>query len=178
MSQQVTVTYLEMKSPGGLRRKAMPDGARVEMVPQPTPEWNREFYVEVGGEYAWTDRLPWNRERWLEYLEQPGVETWILTFNGQRAGYFELAPQPDGSIDLAYFGLLRDFTGQGLGGALLTFATERAWQKGACTVTVNTCTLDHPAALQHYLARGFQIARTVTRDETTPPSNGDRSTAE
>ena len=157
MNQPVTVTYLEMTSHEQLRPKPAPAGCEVVMVAEPSPEVNQFFYNGVGSNYSWTDRLPWPRERWLAYLNELGVETWILKVNGEQAGYFELAPQADGEIDVMLFGLLPAFTGQGFGGYLLTVAVERAWANGAKTVTVNSCTLDHPMALGHYLARGFRI---------------------
>lgn len=42
---------------------------------------------------------------------------------------------------------------------LLTRAVERAWERGAAVVTVNTCELDGPHALEHYRARGFGVVR-------------------
>jgi GNAT superfamily N-acetyltransferase len=64
--------------------------------------------------------------------------------------------------------MLPAFTGRGLGGRLLTHAVQRAWTHAAGVATrrvwVNTCTLDHPAALANYLARGF----VQFREETKP----------
>jgi len=34
---------------------------------------------------------------------------------------------------------------------------------GTQQVGVNTCSLDHPSALQNYQARGFEIVRTETK---------------
>ena len=59
-----------------------------------------------------------------------------------------------------YFGLLPDFIGGGLGGALLTKAVERAFDLGATRAWVHTCSLDHPQALANYLARGMRVYRT------------------
>ncbi len=47
---------------------------------------------------------------------------------GSPVGYFELDAQPNGHVELAYFGLLPQFIGQGLGSYLLTVVIERAWQ--------------------------------------------------
>jgi GNAT superfamily N-acetyltransferase len=70
------------------------------------------------------------------------------------------------AIDINYFGLTPEYTGQGLGGPLLAAAVERAWSLAPARVTVNTCTLDHPAALPNYLARGFAVARTEQQRRT------------
>ena len=40
---------------------------------------------------------------------------------------------------------------------MLTDAIDRAWVFGTQRVWLHTCTLDHPAALGNYLARGFKV---------------------
>jgi GNAT superfamily N-acetyltransferase len=66
-----------------------------------------------------------------------------------------------GGIEITYFGLLAGFIGKGLGGAMLGCALQRAWMLGPDRVWVHTCTLDHPAALANYQARGMRIYRTA-----------------
>jgi GNAT superfamily N-acetyltransferase len=61
--------------------------------------------------------------------------------------------------------LLPAFVGRGLGGALLTSALEDAWKMQPPRVWVHTCTLDHPAALANYQARGMKIYKTETHEE-------------
>lgn len=164
----VTITYLAMTAPAQLRPKDALSGATVARVPQPMPELNRFFYTAIGGEYGWYERRPWTRTDWLDYLNRPGVETWVLNVEGVPAGYFELAPSDDGSIDIRLFGILSPYVGKGYGGYLLTEAVRRAWAKGASTVTVDTCTLDHASALAHYQARGFQIVDRKTKQVEIP----------
>jgi len=79
-----------------------------------------------------------------------------MTCDGETAGYFELRKCEDGSVELAYFGLMPKFLGRGLGKHLLTCATEKAWTLGANRVWLHTCTLDDRAALPNYLKRGFK----------------------
>ena len=40
-------------------------------------------------------------------------------------------------------------------------AIDAAWRNGPRTVTVNTCTADHPRALPTYLRAGFRTLRQV-----------------
>ncbi|MEM9031109.1 MAG: GNAT family N-acetyltransferase, partial [Pseudomonadota bacterium] len=62
--------------------------------------------------------------------------------------------------DLAYFGLVPSAVGRGLGTYLLRTAILTAWSRdGLEKLTVNTCTLDHPRALQHYQRNGFTPVR-------------------
>jgi GNAT superfamily N-acetyltransferase len=134
----------------------------------PCPELNRFLYTAVGTGWWWYSRLAWDYRRWWAYLDRPGLETWIASVSGTPAGYFELERQEGDNVELAYFGLLPGFIGQGLGGALLTAAITRAWDMGAGRVWVHTCTLDHPHALSNYQARGFRIFRTEENTEDLP----------
>ena len=79
--------------------------------------------------------------------------------SGTPAGYFELDGPPGGDVEIAYFGLLPSFVGRGLGGWLLTAAVERAWRRNPRRVWLHTCSLDHPAALANYRARGFRLVK-------------------
>ena len=47
-----------------------------------------------------------------------------------------------------------------MGKHLLTLAAEIAFTIGAARVWLHTCTLDDPAALPNYLARGFVPVKT------------------
>ena len=78
---------------------------------------------------------------------------------GSIAGYYELQKKAE-NIEIAYFGLTPEFFGRGLGGALLTNAIEHAFAWDGKRVWVHTCTLDHPAALPNYLARGMHVYAT------------------
>ena len=83
-----------------------------------------------------------------------------MSVRGAPAGYFELRRDDEADVEIAYFGLLHQFLGRGLGAHLLTEAVERAWAIGATRVWLHTCSLDHPAALPNYVKRGFTAYRT------------------
>jgi ribosomal protein S18 acetylase RimI-like enzyme len=169
MRVTVTTWHLEMRSPSELRPKgSIGSGEAVVEVTFPWPELNRFFYTAVGGEWYWTDRLVWDRARWLAYLDRPELRTLVLTTGGLPAGYCELERQADGEVELVYFGLLPQFAGRGLGGPFLTEVVRRAWADGAGRVWVHTCSLDHPAALANYQARGFRVFRIEEEAEEKP----------
>lgn len=165
MLAEETTFYLEMLAPSELR-PALPPGSffqpdaprsvEIRRVEVPSPELNRFFYTAVGGDWYWIDRLPWTIDQWRQSMARPGHETWMLLVAGSPAGYFELDLVAY-EVEIAYFGLLPAFVGQGLGGYLLTAATERAWSLGAARVWVHTSSFDHPQALANYLARGFRL---------------------
>ncbi|PKB79610.1 MAG: GNAT family N-acetyltransferase [SAR202 cluster bacterium Io17-Chloro-G9] len=166
---EIKTHYLEMTSPGDLRPKPNSmQGLAIEQVARPTPEYNRFLYTAVGGDWYWTDRLPWTYQQWQELVDRPEFQTWVAYVSGSPAGYFELEAQSGGNVEIVYFGLLPAYIGQGLGGHLLTVAIERAWEMGASRVCLDTCNLDHPGALANYRARGFQVFREETASEEVP----------
>jgi ribosomal protein S18 acetylase RimI-like enzyme len=169
MKQRVRTFYLEMTDRAALR-PSRGSGGELALVRAeiPSPELSRFLYTAVGGDWYWVDRLGWTYDRWLQYLSRPALETWVGYVAGTPAGYFELDALADGSQEIAYFGLLPQFTGRGLGGALLTAAIERAWERGTHRVCVNTCTLDGPAALRNYQARGLRVYREQEADVDLP----------
>ncbi|MDT3396418.1 GNAT family N-acetyltransferase [Streptomyces sp. B1866] len=173
MSDTVTTWYLEQTAASDLAPARVPDpaaGVRIVRAEVPSPELSRFLYSAVGADVAWTDRLVWPRERWQAYLERPGVETWIAYERGTPAGYVELDAQDGGTVEIAYFGLLPDFRGRGVGGHLLSYGTARAWdlagrwhgREPTRRVWVHTCTLDGPHALDNYRKRGFRLYDTRT----------------
>jgi GNAT superfamily N-acetyltransferase len=154
------VWYLEMASADALRRPAREVDARLSEVP--LGPLNRFFYVEIGRDFDWVDRLGWTAAQWQAWVER--VETWLLFDRGTPAGYAELERRPDGTVDVGFFGLLAPFRGRGLGSAFLARVVERAWELGPERVTVNTCELDGPHALGNYEARGFRVVREAVEE--------------
>ena len=156
-------TYLELPDRGSLKGASAPDArARVELIVDCPPSLFRHLYAEVGRAYHWRDRLAWTDEDARRRLDDPAVSLHLLSVDAAPAGYFELQRHDDGSVEIAYFGLLPEFHGRGLGKYLLTEAVEAGWALGASRVWLHTCTLDDPAALPNYLARGFRPFRQET----------------
>ena len=163
----VTIHYLEMLSPEQLKpRRCDAPAWHVRATPR-DPDVNRRFYRAVGRDWNWTDRLPWTDAEWSAYVDQPGLSTWSAHLGDQPVGYYELYEQAATGVEIAYFGLLPGFIGQGLGGAMLTDAVERAWSYKPGRVWLHTCSQDHPHALAHYQARGFVIYKTETQRQET-----------
>jgi GNAT superfamily N-acetyltransferase len=158
---QVTRTYLELREPGDLRPARSDDPSlRVEQIVDCSVSTFRHLYSEVGRNYHWVDRLPWTDDEVQAHLRRPEISIWLMTCDAEAAGYFELRGCGDDSVEVAYFGLLPDFIGRGLGKHLLTCAVEQAWNSGANRVWLHTCTLDDKAAMPNYLKRGFRPFKT------------------
>ena len=171
MRVPVTTTYLEMLSPDALRLpRRVPDDMLIVRAGIPSPELNRGMYAAIGGDWFWMDRLSWTWQEWLSWLSRPEVETWVAHQAGTPAGYFELELLSGETVEIVYFGILPSFAGKGIGGYLLSQAVHRAWvmRPGIRRVMVHTCTLDHPAALENYLARGFTVFKETVAEMDLP----------
>jgi GNAT superfamily N-acetyltransferase len=151
-------TYLEMRDPSELRPARVPETpVDIRLETPCAPVLYRSLYLGVGEGYRWTDRAAWTDAQIAAHLDQPGLDVWVARVEGGLAGFFELRRCEDGSVEVAYFGLLPAFIGRGFGGYLATEALRRAWALGPSRVWLHTCTFDHPAALANYLKRGLVI---------------------
>jgi GNAT superfamily N-acetyltransferase len=169
MKKSITTYYLSMDTPDALRPSTPREPSfQAQRAEVPSPELGRFLYTAVGGDWYWLDRLSWTYPQWLSHLSRPEVETWVGYVQGTPAGYFELERQADHTVEIVYFGLLPQFIGRGVGGALLTAAIRQAWNGDTRRVWVHTCSLDGPNALQNYYARGFQLERQDTHEADLP----------
>lgn len=154
---EVVRTYLEMSDPAQLRAARGDDPrVRMEHVGHCPASFYRYLYLAVGERWHWRDRAEWSDARIRERLDDPHVSLGVMYVEGAPAGWVELERHDDGAVEIAYFGLLPEYAGRGLGKRFLTWAVERAWSGGASRVWLHTCTLDSPHALPNYLARGFR----------------------
>jgi GNAT superfamily N-acetyltransferase len=159
---RATRTYLELRSPEQFRPAfgRFPD-LMVERLVAPDPRSYREYYRTVGAAYHWRDRWDWTDAEIARHLAQPEITLHVARHGSDTVGWYELRRVPeDGSVEIAYFGLFPDAVGRGLGRHLLSCAVRDAWALVPSRVWLHTCTLDHPAALPNYLARGFAPYRT------------------
>ena len=126
--------------------------------------FNRFLYEFIGAARSWEDKLTWTPEQWAAYVGNDNVHTYVAYYGGAVAGYYELK-MDKGNVEIVYFGLAQQFIGKGLGGVMLTRAIEDGRSLGSERVWVHTCTLDHPAALENYKARGMSVYKTEVEDD-------------
>jgi GNAT superfamily N-acetyltransferase len=157
-SVETVVTYLEMTAPpAGPPRPAPRQGLEIRRAERPTVSFYRYLYAAVGEPWTWAVR------RWLSdpelaaILNDPRVEVNVLWAGGVPAGYAELDRRAPADVELAYFGLMPEFIGQGLGAYLLDWAIHHAWRGRPRRLWLHTCDLDHPRALGFYQRLGFRI---------------------
>lgn len=165
---RVTTWHLEMRAAKATPRLAAPSGARVEHAPRPALHFYRYLYETVGRDWLWVDRRRLDDEALAAIVHDPRVEVFVAYESGAPAGYYELDRQVPNEIELAYFGLMPERIGRGLGAWLLDDAVRRAWSYGPERVWVHTCSLDHPRARAAYERAGFEVFQILEHDEPDP----------
>lgn len=159
---EVTVTYLEMLARPHYPRPHQPLGHQAALLhAENPPVWYfLALYDAVGKQYQWTDKHEESEESLRAFVQHPDMALYTLIRQGWPAGFFMLDRRKNGVCDLAYFGLVPEMVGLGLGKYLLQEAVHMGWDgEGTKKLTVNTCTLDHPRALSLYQSAGFEPVR-------------------
>ena len=157
--EKIIKNYLEIKSLNELVQKKKPNSEYfVEKVSINDFQLNKFFYKQIGQNHHWNDRLVWDDKKWIDYVSNQNVFTFVLKDNENIAGFFELIYHKDKSeMEIAYFGLLKDYMAKKLGGYMLSEAIKISFSYKVKRVWVHTCSLDHKNALNNYLARGMKI---------------------
>ena len=166
---EVTTTYLAMHEPPEEPPRDPPAGAlRIARCRPPTVSFYRYLYNSVGEDWLWVDRRRMTDDQLIEIIHDRRVEVHVLYSSGSPAGFAELDRRRPGEIELAYFGLLPDFVGQGLGSYLLRWAIQKAWSYKPERFWLHTCSLDHPRALRAYTSAGLVPYKTETQRIENP----------
>ena len=152
---QVTITYLEMLAMPQPADRVRAEDASVVRVLQPSVPFYRFLYNTVGEPWLWYERRQMSDEKLREIIQSPQNEVYVLYAGGAPAGYGELDLRRMPDIELAYFGLMPQCIGKGLGMLLIDHMIAQAWSRGPRRFWLHTCTLDHPHALAFYQRAGF-----------------------
>jgi ribosomal protein S18 acetylase RimI-like enzyme len=162
MDRTIDRFYLDIFSKNNLiKSNCKETNLEIFLEKNPTPEFCKFLYKEVGKDFFWRDRLRWSDQQWLDYINNNFFRLYVLKYKNNLAGYYELLYDINtNSIEIPYFGIFKELYGKGIGGYLLTDAILTAFEGNIDKVWVHTCTLDHPNALKNYIARGMNIFKT------------------
>ncbi len=171
--------YLRHDDPAEVEAMEPPrDDLTIMRAAKPQISFYRYLYHTAGEEYLWGDRRRMSDEELSPLISPRHIHVMVLYASGVPAGFYELSTRREAESHIKYFALLPGFTGQGLGSYLLNAAIVQAGKRGLPLI-LDTCTLDHPIALENYRARGFHVID--GRDEvyldprldgTVPPDTG------
>lgn len=167
------VTYLEMRSAPS-HPNILPSGRKVALVraERPTISFYRYLYNTIGEDWFWWERRALSDAQLATEIHDSNVEIFILYIDGVPAGYAELDLRIKAEVELAYFGLIPEFIGRGLGRYLLGWAIDEAWQRKPERVWLHTCNFDHPKAIATYQKAGFVPYKQDTTTIEDPRASG------
>jgi GNAT superfamily N-acetyltransferase len=149
------VTYLEMADRPPLR-PTPPSPLRLARWKDPDPARYRLLFERVGGPWLWFSRLTFDDAR---LRAEMGEVHAVVDSAGIEVGLVELDFRAPGECLIKFLGLVPELAGRGHGKWLFAMVLALAWRPGVGRVRVNTCTLDHPAALKAYLRAGFRAVK-------------------
>jgi len=151
--------FLEINSIRDLNYSNKPNqNCNLQFINPPDFQINKFFYKQIGNDYRWIDRLIWDEKKWINYVENPKVKTYVLHDKEELIGYFEqIFHLEQKNCEIAYFGILKEHYGKKYGGFLLTESIKNSFQNGIERVWLHTCSLDHKYALKNYQSRGMKI---------------------
>ncbi len=149
------VTCLEMRSKPQQETLPLPEGITLAPLVNMDLVAYRALFRKIGAKWLWFSRLYMADDKLTAILNDPNVEAWVIRDGAEDIGMLELDFSEPGQCELVFLGLVEGTTGKGLGRAIMSRATERAFAKPIERFWVHTCTFDHPSALNFYIRSGF-----------------------
>ena len=162
MTEEVKRNYLEINSLHNLKEGNKPsEDYSLSLIDPINFQLNKFFYKNIGKNHKWVDRLSWSEEKWINYVTNQNVKTYVFKYKEDLVGFFELIYHPEkNETEIAYFGILEEFRNKKLGSYLLSEAIKKSFVNNINRVWLHTCSLDHKYALNNYKSRGMRIFKT------------------
>ena len=162
MTEEVKRNYLEIYSLKDLNEGKKPSEDYSLILNDPINfQLNKFFYKNIGKNHKWVDRLTWSEKKWINYVSNESVRSYVFKFDDDLVGFFELIFHPEkNETEIAYFGILEEYQNKKLGSYLLSEAIKKSFENKVNRVWVHTCSLDHKNALSNYISRGMKIFKT------------------
>lgn len=155
---EMIITYLQLRhAPAPRPPPQRAEAIAIVRARRPTVSFYRYLYDTVGQAWMWYERRLLEDMTLAAIVQHPLVEVYVMSLDGVPAGFVELDRRQGNDIELAYFGLLPEFIGRGLGRYLLQWAVGRAFEYAPDRLWVHTCNFDHPGALALYQRAGFEV---------------------
>ena len=153
------VTYLAMEAPPERASSPAPvPGVAIRRRRAMAAADYLRLYRAIGDDWLWWSRLTMDEAALAAHIAAPASELYVAEAGGEPVGFAELDLRPAPDVELRYLGVLPSRIGTGLGGLLFAHAIAAAWRHRPRRMILNTCTYDHPGALDFYRRRGFAVS--------------------
>ena len=164
MTEEVKRNYLEIYTLQNLKEGIkLSNDYSLSLINPINFQLNKFFYRTIGKKHRWVDRLTWTEEKWINYLSNKNIQTYVFKCKEDLVGFFELIFHTEkNETEIAYFGILEEYQNKKLGSHLLSEAIKRSFKENTKRVWVHTCSLDHKNALNNYISRGMKIFKSET----------------
>ncbi len=166
------VTYLRHDLAALPPRPPGPEGAVLRRLGADDLATYRQLFRTIGGDWLWFSRLRMTDSELASILADPDVCAQVLAGPTGDVGLLELDFRDATAPELAFCGVLPTMVGSGLGRAMIGEALHLARERGAASLHVHTCSLDHPRALTFYEKAGFKPYRRAIEVFADPRLDG------
>lgn len=154
----VTITFLRQRARPAYAPQPRPQGKiAILRAENPPAHFYRYLYDLIGRKWNWMSRRGLSDAELSAIINDPNVRLYVLYVNGVPAGMAEIESTDGAVAEIRFFGLAPEFIGRGLSRFFLSNAIDLAWSLNPTEVRIETCTLDHPAALPLYQKFGFAV---------------------
>ena len=152
------VTHLAMETPPARAGPSAPvPGIAIRRRRAMAASDYLRLYRAIGDDWLWWSRLTMDETALAAHIAAPESEVYVAEAAGEPVGFAELDRRPAPDVALRYLGVIPSRIGTGLGGLLLAHAIAAAWRHRPRRMILNTCTYDHPGALDFYRRHGFAV---------------------
>ncbi|OFW99038.1 MAG: hypothetical protein A3E78_00575 [Alphaproteobacteria bacterium RIFCSPHIGHO2_12_FULL_63_12] len=154
----VTITYLRQTVRPAYAPPPRP-GRQLSILRahKPPVHFYRYLYDLIGGPWHWVSRKRLADDELAAIIQSDAVHLYVLYVEGVPAGMAEIDAEETPIVHIRFFGLAPEVIGTGLSRFFLSNAVDLAWSLNPNEVRIETCTLDHPAALALYQKFGFTV---------------------
>ena len=91
MTQEVKRSYLEINSIQDLEEVQKPSvDYSINLLDPIDFQLNKFFYKNIGKKHRWVDRLVWMESKWIDYVSDKKIKTYVFKYKNELAGFFEL----------------------------------------------------------------------------------------
>ena len=145
------VTWFEMREPP---RHPIP--TEVELVPVTSAESKLclTLFAAIGTPWLWSSAFVSKQDNTVESAYPP-KDTYFAKLERRSIGIVAFEGRDGRDVEITWFGLTPDATGQKLGRRVMAAALALAWKAAPDRVWLHTCSFDHPAAVRFYTGCGF-----------------------